>query len=89
MITNLKPIGGNIIIKPLEQERVTASGLVIPDNVEGEKPEQGTVIAVGRSVENIKVGDSVLFTKYRPVQIEYNDEKLLIATEDDLLAIIQ
>ena len=93
----IKPLRDNVIIKPIPEEQKTASGIVLPDTAEKEKPEQGEVIAVGpgRIAEdgklikiNINIGDKVLFTKYAPNEIKVNGEELLVVKEEDVLAII-
>ncbi|MAG45029.1 co-chaperone GroES, partial [bacterium] len=80
----IKPLRDNVIIKPMPEEQKTASGIVLPDTAEKEKPEQGQVIAVGpgRTTDdgttikiNIQKGDKVLFTKYAPNEIKVNGEE--------------
>jgi chaperonin GroES len=92
----LRPLHDRVIVKRLEQETKTASGLIIPDNA-AEKPDQGEVLAVGpgkRSdkgdfiVLNIKVGDRVLFGKYSGSDIKVDGEEYLIMREDDILGVI-
>ena len=93
----IKPLRDNVIIKPMPEEQKTASGIVLPDTAEKEKPEQGQVIAVGpgrttddnKTIQiNIQKGDKVLFTKYAPNEIKVNGEEFLVVKEDDILAII-
>ena len=95
---NLKPLGGHIIIKPLEKEEVTASGIVIPDTASKEKPQQGEVLAIGpgsldangkRIPMEVKVGDKILFSKYSPDEVKIDGEDYLILSEGDIKAIIQ
>lgn len=94
----LKPLGNHVIIKPLEKEEVTASGIVIPDTASKEKPQQGEVIAVGSGKMNkegkripleVKVGDKVLFSKYGPNEVDFEKETYLVAEESDILAIVE
>lgn len=94
----IKPLKDNVIIEPQSPEEVTKSGIVIPDTAEKNRPEQGVVVAVGpgKISENgdripleVKKGDTVLFTKYGPNEIEINDKEYLIAKEDDILAILE
>ena len=94
---NLKPLSNRIIFKPLEEEKVTKSGIVIPDTA-SEKPTKAEVVAVGPGKKNdkgeiismsVKVGDRVLFKKYGPDEIEVDGIKYLIGDEDDVLAIIE
>lgn len=92
----LKPLHDNVIVKPVTKEEKTASGIILPDTLDKEKPEQGEVIAVGpgkfengqRDPMDIKVGDKVIFTKYTPNEVTVNNEKVLILSESDILAII-
>lgn len=94
---NVKPLGDRVVIKVDDREAKTASGIIIPDNAGKEKPEQGTIVAVGpgeklengeRSKLEVKVGDKVLFSKYTPEEITVDNEKYLIVKESNLLAII-
>jgi chaperonin GroES len=92
---NLQPISNHIIIQPLEDEKTTASGIMLPDNAK-EKPQRGKIIAVGpgKRIESgavapmtVKVGDTVLFKKYGPDEFEIDGEKYLIGDEEDVLAV--
>jgi chaperonin GroES len=87
-----------LFLEPLEEEKKTMSGIVLPDSAEKEKPIKGKVLAVGpgKIQENgttramsVKVGDVVLFKKYGPDEIELEGKKYLVGDEDDILAIIQ
>jgi chaperonin GroES len=98
LIMNMKPISNRLIIEPLELEKTTKSGIVLPDSADKEKPTQGKIIAVGpgkRSEKGdiipmtVKVGDTVLFKKYGPDEIEVDGKKLLVGDEDDILAILE
>jgi chaperonin GroES len=83
-------------VKPLEEEDVSASGLIIPATAEKEKPQQGEVISLGTGkIEDgkkidfsVKVGDKVLFKKYAPDEIELDGVEYLVIDEDDILAIV-
>jgi chaperonin GroES len=95
---NIKPLGDRVIVKPLNAEEVTASGIVLPDTVDKEKPEQGEVLAVGpgKRLDNgdispmsISVGDKVVFRKYSPDEIKLNGEEVLVISESDIVGIIQ
>ncbi len=92
---NLKPLGGNILVKPVTEKSV--SGIVLPDTVDREKPQKGEVIAVGtgkltddgkKLAFNVKVGDVILFKKYSPDEVEVDGEDYLIMDEDAILAIL-
>ena len=95
---NLKPLDDRIVVKPNEAEERTASGLVIPDTAK-EKPQQGSVLAVGsgRRAEatgeliplDVKVGDTVVYSKYGGTEITVGGEDLLILSSRDVLAIVQ
>ena len=94
----IKPLADHVLIKPIEEEEKTKTGILLPETAEKEKPEQGEVIAVGpgkRTSEGklipleVKKGDKVLFTKYGPTEIKIEGKKYLIAREEDILAIIE
>ena len=96
MKLNLKPLGDRLVIKPLEGEEVTPSGIVLPETAK-EKPQKGEVLAVGpgardedgkRIVMDVKAGDRVLFAKYAGTEIKIDSEKVLILRESDVLAIV-
>ena len=92
----LKPLGGRLIIEPIEQEEMTAGGIILPETAK-EKPQEGNVLAVGpgdrddkgeRVAMDVKVGDKVLFAKYSGTEIKMEGKKLLIMRESDILAIV-
>ncbi|HYU21445.1 MAG TPA: co-chaperone GroES [Chloroflexota bacterium] len=92
----LRPLGDRVVIKPLEREDVTKSGLVLPDTAK-EKPQQGEVLAVGpgrildsgeRIKLDLKEGDRVLFAKYAGTEFKHEDNELLILSEKDVLALM-
>ena len=94
---NLRPLHDRVIVKRIESETTTASGIVIPDNA-AEKPDQGEVIAVGpgkfdedgdRMDMSVKVGDRVLFGKYSGQTVKVNGDELLVMKEDDLFAVVE
>ena len=95
---NLKPLDDRIVVKANEAEEKTASGLVIPDTAK-EKPQQGTVLAVGpgrRSEQSgeiipldVKVGDTVVYSKYGGTEITVEGDDLLILNARDVLAIVK
>lgn len=97
MSTKLKPLGDRLVVEPQEQEEVTASGLVLPETAK-EKPQQGSVIAVGpgrydddgdRIKMDVAVGDVVLYAKYAGTEVKVDGKKLLILKESDVLAIVE
>jgi len=96
MSINLKPLGSRVVVEPIEQEEITAGGIVLPETAK-EKPQKGTVLAAGpgdrndkgeRIAMDVKVGDTVLFAKYSGTEIKYDGKKLLILRESDILAIL-
>ena len=94
----LQPLNDHIFLEPLEEEKTTKSGIVLPETAEKEKPIKGRVVAVGagkldekgkRVPMSVKVGDKVLFKKYGPDELEVDGKKYLVGEETDILAIIQ
>ena len=91
----LKPLGDRLIVKPIEEEETTASGIVLPDTAK-EKPQKGKVLAVGdgkvnedtgkRTPLDVKEGDEVLYSKYGGTEVTVEDEELLVLRESDVLA---
>ena len=85
----LKPLTNHVVIEPVKPEEKTKSGIVLP-NMGEESPEQGRVIAIGSDEKiEVKVGDKVVFSKYGPTSIKVEDKDYLIASQDDILAIIE
>ncbi len=93
----LKPLGDRLIVRAIEEEETTASGLVLPDTAK-EKPQKGSVVAVGdgrwdedgtkRLPLDVKKGDEVLYSKYGGTEIKVDGEDLLVLRESDVLAIV-
>ncbi|MFN0282254.1 MAG: co-chaperone GroES [Kineosporiaceae bacterium] len=98
MSVSIKPLEDRIVVKPLDAEQTTASGLVIPDTAK-EKPQEGEVLAVGpgrfddegekRIPLDVKVGDTVLYSKYGGTEVKYGGEEFLILSARDVLAVIE
>ena len=97
MAINLKPLGNRVVVEPVEQEEVTASGLVLPETAK-EKPQQGMILAAGPGERDedgkyiamdVKVGDKVLFAKYAGTELKLDGKKLLILRETDILGTIE
>ena len=97
MALNLKPLGSRLVVEPIEQEDVTASGIVLPETAK-EKPQKGKVLSAGpgdrddegkRIPLDVKVGDTVLFAKYSGTEIKMDGKKMLILKESDVLAIVE
>jgi chaperonin GroES len=94
---NLKPLGDRLIVEPIEQEEMTASGIVLPETAK-EKPMQGKVLAVGpgarkedgsRVAVDVNQGDTVLYAKYAGTEVKIEGKKYLILKETDVLAVVQ
>ncbi len=90
----LKPLGDRLIVKPLDEEETTASGIVLPDTAK-EKPQKGTVVAVGDGAVNedgsrrpldVSKGDEILYSKYGGTEVTVEDDDLLVLRESDVLA---
>jgi chaperonin GroES len=95
---NIKPLSDYILIEPIREEEKTKSGILLPETVDKERPEQGKVVAVGSGKMTssgkiipieVKVGQKVLFTKYGPNEIKVDEKEYLIAKQEDILAIIE
>ena len=94
MAESLKPLADRVVVKPIEGERVSKGGIVLPDTAK-EKPQEGKVIAVGegrlseegkRLPMDVKVGDIVIYAKYGGTEIKIEDEEFMILRESDILA---
>ena len=97
MSVSIKPLEDRILVRTLEAEQTTASGLVIPDTAK-EKPQEGTVLAVGpgriddkgnRVPIDVQVGDTVLYSKYGGTEVKYAGEEYLVLSARDVLAVIE
>jgi chaperonin GroES len=94
---SIKPLEDRIVVRPVEAEQVTASGLVIPDTAK-EKPQEAEVVAVGpgrfnddgaRIPVDVNVGDKVIFSKYGGTELKYDGQEYLVLSARDVLAIIE
>jgi len=94
---NLKPLADRLVVEPIEQDEVTAGGIILPETAK-EKPQQGKVIAAGpgrtdedgeRIPMEVSVGDKVLYAKYSGTEIKLDGKKVLILRESDILAIVE
>ena len=92
----LKPLGGRVIVEPIEQEEMTAGGIILPETAK-EKPQEGKILAAGpgdrdedgeRIPMDVQVGDKVLYAKYSGTEVKMDGKKLLILRESDILAVI-
>ena len=94
---NIRPLHDRVIVKRVEAERTTASGIVIPDSA-GEKPDQGEVLAIGTGKRDdngkqialdVKVGDRVLFGKYAGQAVKLDGQEVLVMREEDIMGVLQ
>ena len=95
---NIRPLGDRLVVKALEEEQRTKSGIVLPDTAK-EKPQQGKVLAVGKGafIENskerrpmdVREGDTIIFSKYAGTEVKIEGEEYLILRETDVLAIVE
>lgn len=93
---NIKPLGDRVVVKVLEKEETTKSGIVLPEAAK-EKPQEGEVLAVGsgeliegkRIPLEVKVGDRVIYSKYAGTEVKMDDKEYLILRQSDILAIIE
>jgi chaperonin GroES len=94
MAAKLQPLGDRVLVKPIEKEEKTKSGIYLPDTAK-EKPQEGEVLAVGpgkmtddgkRVPMDLKVGDRVIYAKYGGTEIKIDDEEMMILRESDILA---
>lgn len=98
MAMSLRPLGDRVIVEPVEKDEMTAGGIILPETAK-EKPQQGTIVAVGpgrrdeegkRIPMDVKVGDRVLFAKYAGTEVKLEeDEKVLVLKESDILAVVE
>lgn len=95
---NLQPLHDQVIIKPMSAEEKTKSGIILPETVSKERPEQGEIVAVGpgRLLDNgqlstmgVQVGQRVIFKKYSTEEVKYDQQEYLVVAEQDILAIIK
>jgi chaperonin GroES len=85
---NIQPLFDKVLIKPQKVEEKTAGGIYIPDTAKQDKPQIGEVIAIGKDVKDVKIGQNIVFAKYGPTEITLESEDYLIVKEEDILAII-
>ena len=93
----LKPLGGRVIVEPIEQEDMTAGGIILPETAK-EKPQEGKILAAGpgdrdedgeRIPMEVQIGDKVLYAKYSGTEVKMDGKKLLILRESDILAVLE
>ena len=93
-----KPLHDHVIVKPVAEDEVTKSGIVLPDTVDKERPEKGEVVSIGpgklldngqRAPMSVKAGDRVMFKKYSPDEIKVDGEEYLVISEGDIMLILE
>lgn len=84
----LQPLADRLVAKPLEAQDKTASGFYVPDTAK-QKPQIGEVVAVGKEVKEVKAGDRVVYSQYKPDNVRLDDDELIIMKEEDVLAVIK
>ena len=84
----IQPLADRLVIEQVQAEEVSASGIILPDSAK-EKPSEGKVLAVGKDVEEVKVGDVVLYAKYGPTEVKVDGKEVVLAKEEDILGIVK
>jgi chaperonin GroES len=93
----IKPLHDHVVVKPMMENEMTKSGIILPDTVDKERPEKGEVVAVGpgklmdnggRADMGVNIGDKVMFKKYSPDEIKVDGEDYLVIKESDIIAIL-
>jgi len=94
----LRPIGDHLVVKAVAAEEKSASGIIIPETVDKERPERGEILAVGpgrllengtRAVLDLKVGETVIFKKYAPDEVKIDGQEYLIIRQEDVMAVVE
>ncbi len=97
MAIHFKPLGNRVLVEPIEQDEITAGGIMLPETAK-EKPQQGLILAIGPGARDesgkripmeVEKGDKILFAKYSGTEIKIDGKKLLILRESDILAIVE
>ncbi|HSX41072.1 MAG TPA: co-chaperone GroES [Candidatus Saccharimonadales bacterium] len=84
----LQPLADRLVAKPLEAQAKTSSGFYVPDAAK-EKPQIGEVVAVGKDVKEIKVGDQIVYSQYKPDNVKVDGDEMMIMKEEDVLAVVK
>ncbi len=84
----LVPLADRLVAKPLEAQAKTSSGFYVPESAK-EKPQMGEVVAVGKEVNEIKVGDQIVYSQYKPDNVKVDGSELMIMKEEDVLAVVK
>ncbi len=85
---NIQPLADRLVIEQVQAEEVSASGIILPDSAK-EKPSEGKVLAVGKDVKEVRVGDVVLYAKYGPTEVKVDGKEVVLAKEEDILGIVK
>jgi len=95
---NIRPLHDRVLVRPMEEEKTTAGGIIIPDSANQEKPNNGEIIAAGNGritdsgdvrAMDVKVGDKILFGQYAGTAVKLDGEELLMMKEEDILAVLE
>lgn len=93
-MTQIRPLAGYVLVKRMEQPKQTASGIILAETTREEKSQRGEVVAVGATKEagqnsQVQVGQTILFKKYGPVEVDLDGQEWLLVEEDEILAIVE
>lgn len=83
----IQPLADRLVIEQVDAEEVSAAGIILPDSAK-EKPSEGKVLAVGKDVKEVKVGDVVLYAKYGPTEVKVDGKEVVLAKEEDILGVV-
>jgi chaperonin GroES len=83
----LQPLADRIVARAIEADSKTASGILLPDSAK-EKPQSAEVLAVGKEVKEVKVGDQILYSKYSPTEVKVEGVEVMLLKEEDVLAVV-
>jgi len=90
---NIRPIGDRILVKPIKEEEVTKSGIVLPDTIDKEKKAEGEILAIGTGEKvtklGLSVGQKVLYGKYSGEEVKVDDQEYKVLSHEDILAVIE
>ena len=95
---NIRPLHDRVLVRPMEEAKTSAGGIIIPDSANSEKPNNGEIIAAGNGritdsgdvrAMDVKVGDKILFGQYAGTAVKIDDEELLMMKEEDILAVLE
>lgn len=84
----LSPLADRLVAKPLEAQAKTSTGFYVPESAK-EKPQIGEIVAVGKEVNEVKIGDRIVYSQYKPDTIKVDGDELMIMKEEDVLAIVK